>query len=104
MRAGWLGVQGQTVGPQVIELYDLEADSGAVIVDVLEDTPAEEAGLTEGDIVVAIDDEAVETMQDLAAIIREREPDETITLTVIRGDERLQVELTLVTRPEDPLG
>ena len=70
----------------------------------LADTPAEAAGLREGDIVVAVDGEPVESMTDLAGIIRDYDPDEEITLTVLRGDEELEIDLVLGTRPANPLG
>jgi S1-C subfamily serine protease len=104
VRAGWLGVQGQTIDQEVAELYDLKAERGAVIVEVLPDTPAEAAGLQEGDMVIAVDDEEVTSMLDLASIVRNRDPGDEVTLTILRGDQEIDVQLVLGDRPADLAG
>ncbi|MDN4160255.1 S1C family serine protease [Nocardioides abyssi] len=69
--------------------------SGATIEEVLDDTPAAEAGLEAGDVVVAVDGERVTDGIALIVSIRTHQPGETIAFTVVRdGDER-KVEVTL---------
>lgn len=72
---------------------------GAVIVEVLPDTPAEEAGLEAGDIVVEIDDRRVEEKETLIAAIRTRAPEEQVTLTLSDGETR---KVTLGGQPLPP--
>jgi S1-C subfamily serine protease len=53
-----------------------------------------------GDIIVAIDDSPVNRFEDLLAyLFNETQPGQTVRLTILRGGERLQVDVTLVSRP-----
>ena len=72
---------------------------GAVIRDVNVGTPAEAAGLRAGDVVVAVDGATVEGAAGLIAAIRDLEPGDSTTITVQRGDERLDVVAELSSRP-----
>ncbi len=80
-----------------------EVEQGAVIQRVDEDSPASAAGLQEGDVITAIDGEAVESPQALADAIAEREPGDSITLTVYQRDseEEREIEIALAARPDD---
>jgi len=75
-----------------------------LITQVIPDSPADEAGLQEGDRIVEIDGEPVESDQSLADIIQAREPGDRIDLEVIRPgeEETLQVEVTLGENPDEP--
>jgi putative serine protease PepD len=72
---------------------------GAVIRDVNVGTPAEAAGLKAGDVVVAVDGATVEGAAGLIAAIRDLEPGDSTTITVQRGDERLDFVAELGSRP-----
>jgi S1-C subfamily serine protease len=78
---------------------------GAIVRHVDEDSPAEAAGLREGDLITAIEGDPVEGPRDLADAIAERQPGDRVTLTVSRldedeGEER-EVEVTLAEHPEE---
>jgi S1-C subfamily serine protease len=80
-----------------------EVASGAIISEVLPDTPAEQAGLQEGDVVVAVDSQRVGPAGNLARLIRQYEPGDRVTLTVRRGDkEPLKIRVKLGEHPEEP--
>jgi putative serine protease PepD len=69
--------------------------SGAEIDSVMDGTPADDAGLEEGDVIVAVEGSKVTDGIALIVSIRSHQPGETITFTVVRdGDER-EVEVTL---------
>jgi putative serine protease PepD len=68
---------------------------GAEIVEVPSGTPADQAGLEEGDIVVAVDDVRVTDGIELIVAIRSHQPGETVSLTVRRDGREQQVEITL---------
>ncbi len=99
VRAGFLGIEGQTVDPEVARLYNLTVDSGAVIASVQPGSPADTAGLQEGDIITAFDGTEITSMLDLAGIVQRREPGETVTLTIVRDNTNQQIPVTLGTRP-----
>jgi putative serine protease PepD len=112
----YLGVTSETVYPQLADHLELETDSGALITDVVDGGPAEEAGLrgsddettfqlqrvkTGGDLIVAIDGKPVVSNDDLSQLIATRRPGDKVALEVIRDGERAEIELTLGARPED---
>jgi S1-C subfamily serine protease len=81
---------------------DGQSKQGAIVRHVVEDSPAEAAGLREGDLIVAIEDEPVENPQDLIDALAEHQPGDQIALTVSRidEDEQHEVEVTLAEHPE----
>lgn len=98
----FLGIRGQTVDPQVAELYGLPVSQGAVIAQVVDGTPAAGAGLQRGDIVTALGDREISSMEMLAGLIHRHQPGETVSLTVVRDGEELTLEVTLDERPRQP--
>lgn len=72
---------------QIEEFAVPEFASGAVIVEVLPGTPAEQAGLQEGDVIVAVDSLEVGPDGNLAGLIAQYEPGDRLTLQVRRGDK-----------------
>ncbi|WP_353510686.1 trypsin-like peptidase domain-containing protein [Intrasporangium sp.] len=73
--------------------------AGAEIAAVTNSAPAQAAGIKQGDIVVAIDGESVDSSTALVAQIRERKAGEKVTLTIIRDGKRQDVSVTLAARP-----
>ncbi len=68
---------------------------GAKVVGVPSGTPASVAGLAEGDVVTHVDDKPITDGIGLIVAIRSHQPGETIRLTVERGDNEVEVEVTL---------
>ena len=95
----YLGVRGQTVDPQVSQMYGLGVERGAVIAQVEDGSPAARAGLERGDIVTAIGDTPVTSFEELAGRIQRQPVDDTVTLTVVRNGQERQVDVTLSERP-----
>ena len=94
-----LGIQGQDVDPEAADLYNLGAERGALVAMVGEGTSAEDAGLRRGDIITAIDEQPLTSMNDLAAQISSHAPGVDITLTVVRDGKELTVDVTLGSAP-----
>ncbi len=99
VKAGFIGIEGQTVDPEVARLYNLPVEQGAVVAAVGPDTPAAAAGLQRGDIIVAVDGEAVDSMAALASTVQRLDPGTAITLTIVRDGEQQDLDLTLGERP-----
>lgn len=78
--AAYLGINGEGVTSEVIQLYNVPA--GVYVTAVGEDTPAEEAGLQRGDIITAFDDMAVTNMQELANRLKYYKGGETVEMTI----------------------
>jgi S1-C subfamily serine protease len=72
-----------------------------IIGEVLPGTPAEDAGLKEGDLITALDGESVDMPDNFTAAIREREPGSQVSLSVVsqEGSEEVEIEITLAEHP-----
>ena len=86
---GWLGVSIQDVDRNLAESFGLDRPRGALIAQVGRDSPAERAGLQSGDVVVAFDDEPIETSADLPHIVGLIAPGNRVEALLVRdGDEQ----------------
>ncbi len=93
-----LGVGASSTGvtPQLAEQRGLDTPSGALVGQVNPGSSADQAGIVDGDIIIAIDDEAIGDFGDLAAEIRGRDPGDVVVLEVVGADgEPRDVEATL---------
>jgi serine protease Do len=91
----WLGVQIQDLNQAMAEYYGQDRPQGVLISAVNENTPAERAGLQEGDIVLAVDDKPVDRVSNLRNLISLSPVGRDVQLRVLReGNERsITVEL-----------
>ena len=100
---GFLGVRGEDVTPQIAEAYNLGAQSGVLIVGFAQSasgsSPAQQAGLREGDIITAVNGKTVSGNNDLASILLPLEPGAKVTITYVRGTSTNTVTVTLAERP-----
>jgi putative serine protease PepD len=72
--------------------------AGAEVTEISANTPAADAGLKKGDVVVAVDSERVDSALSLVANIRERAVGDKVTLTVLRDGKRIDLSATLVAK------
>lgn len=85
---GWLGVVVQEVTRELAESFGLNRPEGALVVRVVPGSPAEEAGLKVGDVIMAFNGENVERSASLPVLVGKAKPGEKATVTVLRdGDE-----------------
>ena len=95
----WLGVKPLTVTQAIQSEYGLSVDYGALIVEVVSGSPADEAGLKPDDVIIEFGDEEIRDADQLRAAIRNRVPDDTVTITYVRGSDTDSTEVTLAKRP-----
>ncbi|HEY7738609.1 MAG TPA: trypsin-like peptidase domain-containing protein [Candidatus Limnocylindria bacterium] len=102
----YIGVRYTMITLQLAEDEDLPVEDGALVVAgangqpaVSPGSPAEEAGLQEGDIITALGGRAVEDEHDLVVLLLPYRPGNTVTLTVLRGGDELEIPVTLGTLP-----
>ena len=93
----WLGVEGSDLDGATAT--ELNVDGGAMIERVRTDSPAERAGLSARDIVVAVDGKAVTSMGMLAVAVRAHRPGDVITLDVVREKQHQGIKVTVGERP-----
>ncbi|WP_278236471.1 trypsin-like peptidase domain-containing protein [Isoptericola sp. AK164] len=77
---------------------------GAEVVEVVSGSPAAEAGLQAGDVIVAIDDDAVNGAESLTAYVRERTAGEQASVTVVRDGQATSVDVSFAVREEATSG
>ena len=97
MRGGgaYLGVQLQALNKDLAGYFGVEEDGGALILEVEEESPADEAGMKSGDVIVVVDEEEVEDPQDVRNILSDFEEGDEVDITVVRQKrkQKLTVEL-----------
>ncbi len=108
----WLGISAVAISPQLVELLELPVSAGVYVVTVTTDSPAEKAGLIEsgvdelgqpargGDIITGVDGKETSRVEDLVAYFNDKQPGDTISLSVHRGDEDLVIDVTLGEWPD----
>lgn len=104
-RSGWLGVRIRDLSEQEMDeistRHGIREGFGAMIVEVLKETPAERSGLRAGDLVVAFRDRPVVDTRGLQRAVSSTEVGETVRLTVLRQDEgRRPVQVRVGRMPE----
>jgi S1-C subfamily serine protease len=99
VRHAFLGVNGQTIDPEVAALYGLGIDRGAVLVEIVPGSPAADADLQRGDIVTAVDGAPVTSMPELAGRLQQHRPGDEVELTVVRAGEERALTVELAERP-----
>ncbi|WP_295996417.1 S1C family serine protease [uncultured Adlercreutzia sp.] len=90
-----LGVSLSTVDAQNAQRYGLSTDTGAYVAAVSKDSGAAAAGIQVGDIITAFDGQPVESASDLMLDVRTKQPGDTVTLTVNRGGQTSDIQVTL---------
>lgn len=90
-RRGWLGVQIQSVSPEMAESIGLDKASGAMIAEILPDGPAAKAGLEVGDIILRFDQKSIERMRALPRIVAETPIDKTVDVVLWRKGKQLTI-------------
>jgi S1-C subfamily serine protease len=96
---GYMGVQITTLTPDLRSQYNLVPTSGAVVLNVTQPSPAAQAGLTQGDVIVAIDGKKIQTADEVIAITKAHNPGDTIKVSVQRGTQIVTKSVKLSSPP-----
>lgn len=97
----FLGLQPTTLTPSMAQRFGLTTEAGVVVLSVVDDGPADRAGIKPGDVILAVDGVDVDSAEQLLATLRNVDPDDELALTVIRDAQRRAVTLTVGRRPMD---
>jgi len=101
VRRGTIGVHAQTITPVLAAGIGLPREWGVVLGDVYPGSPAEQAGLHVGDIVIALDGKSMENGRQLDVNLYGTPIGERVTLRVLRGQEMLEVPVMVLEREDD---
>lgn len=100
---GWLGVQLQEVPIALAQSLAMERTRGAMVSEVFLDSPAARAGLIEGDVILAIAGQSIETAMELPPKIGMLMAGDTTALEIIRKGERKTLQVQVGLLPETTL-
>ena len=99
-KGAFLGVSTDTVTPASAREAALAVSTGAIVVQVTAESPAEAAGFEVGDVIVAIGGVSIDNTADVQTAVREHRPGDTVKVVVDRNGERVTLEAVLVERPD----
>jgi serine protease Do len=97
---GYLGVNIQSVTPDIATSLGLKDNKGAMVAEIVPGGPASKAGFEQGDIITAIDGQAVDDSYDLTRRVASVPTGQVATFTVSRQGKPLQLKATIVVRPD----
>ena len=101
---GFLGVSLQKIDNNLAQAFNLDTPEGALISDVVKDSPADQAGLKDGDIVLKINGEQVENAGSLRNKVSLLPPGQKVVLTIKRNDAMMDIAVTIGAHPQNILG
>ena len=94
-KRGWLGVRIQTVTKEIADSLGLKETIGALVTDVNKNSPADRAGLKQGDIIIEFNDQKVKTMRDLPRLVGEAEVGKAANLKIWRNKKFISKSVVL---------
>ncbi|MBI4640691.1 MAG: DegQ family serine endoprotease [Candidatus Tectomicrobia bacterium] len=104
VRRGWLGVAVQEITPALARGLGLQKTQGALVADVSAGSPAAQAGIQQGDVVLKFGDKVVDDPGHFRNFVAETTPGTRVSLKVLRGGREQTVEATVNELPERAMG
>ncbi len=98
---GWLGVELQDITPELAESFQLPTEQGAIISGVLNNGPADRAGIKPGDILTGINGKDIADAKNLLYQIAALKPGEKADLSLLRDNRKMRLNVTIGKRPVD---
>jgi serine protease Do len=98
---GWLGVSIQEVTAEIAESFKLKEAKGALVAEVIEDSPAKQGGLERGDVIVTFGGKDVATPNELQRIVANTTPKKRVKVEVIRDGKTKNLTVKLGTMPDE---
>src|ERR687898_3432925 len=94
----YIGIEYQRISPDLAAQNDLPVDYGAYVLATVQGGPAEQAGIQRGDIILSIGDQRIQGQTTFTEALFAQSAGDTVPVTVLRGNEELQLEVTLAGR------
>ena len=94
-KRGWLGVAVQEITPSLQKALELGDRKGLMITEVMDDSPAERAGLLEEDVILRYDGEPVSRISELRRLVRRTSPGTEVTLRIWRDGKEMDIRATI---------
>ena len=98
---GWLGINVQDVSEDLQQHFKLSSQEGVIVARVLEHSPAEKAGLKDGDVIVALSDQPVKNVHQMLKEVARAKVGQKMPLKVIRNEKELRLTVEIAERPSE---
>jgi serine protease Do len=92
---GWLGVSIQPVTPELAQSFGVEGENGALVAEVVKESPAEKAGLKSGDIILEYDGKKIRDMNAVPRLVAATPVGKEVRLTVLRNGKQEEITATI---------
>ena len=92
---GLLGIYSENVTTDIEEAFGLDSTDGALVVQVIEGSPAEIAGISHGDVIIKINEENIKSSQDLRLKVSQMSPGSEVVVYLYRDGELLEIPVIL---------
>jgi len=99
---GWLGVTVQDLNEDLMQYFGLTEKTGALVVKVVSRSPAEKAGIKEGDVIKSLDGKSINSVRDLLACVGATEVGRKVKIGLVREKRPITLEVIVGERPEKP--
>jgi len=98
---GWLGVALQPLSPDLAQSLGLAGTNGAVVGSTITGSPAAQAGLQQGDVIVAYDRTPVDDYRHVQRLVAETRVGKSVTLQIVRKKQKMDVAVTIAEVPDE---
>lgn len=98
---GWLGVNIQDLNEDLRNYFGIKEREGVIVLKVYKDSPAEKAGLKEGDLILTFEGQAVKKTRDLIKMVSTSEVGSQISVGIIRSGKKMTVRVKIGKMPKD---
>jgi serine protease Do len=100
---GWLGVVIQKVTPEIAKNFNLKESEGALVSDIMEQSPAETAGIKRGDVIISYNGKHIKDSEMLPRLVGATEIGDKATVGIIRDGKQMEVGIIVGELPEEGL-
>lgn len=100
---GWLGVVIQKVTPEIAKSFELSESEGALVADVMEQGPADKAGIKRGDVIVSYNGKKIKDNEMLPRLVGSTEIGKKVKVGFIRNKKRMEAEVVIGELQEESL-
>jgi serine protease Do len=97
---GWLGIHLQNLTVQLGEYFGISDGEGALVTEVIDDSPAEKAGLKAGDVIVSYGGDEIDGAEELIDAVRESEKGEDVEIEIMRNKSKRMVRAEIGETPQ----
>ena len=97
---GWIGVALQPLSPELAQSLGLDGTNGAVVGSTISGSPAAQAGLVQGDVILSYNKTPVEDYRHVQRLVAETTVGKTVTIEVLRKKQKVQVSVTITEVPD----